>query len=96
LTQGDREEKELTAAANLVKSATGGNIMAEQPFTEALRQAIAESGMAHIAIERATGVKRQCVMAFMRGTRSLRLDIADRLAAFFAIEALIKRKRKGG
>ncbi len=69
--------------------------MAKQPFTEALRQAITESGMAHIAIERATGVKRQCIMMFMRGTRSLRLDIADRLAAFFGIEARIKRKRKG-
>jgi plasmid maintenance system antidote protein VapI len=69
--------------------------MAEQSFTEVLRRAIAESGMAHIAIERATGVKRQSLMWFMRGERSLRLDIADRLAVFFGIEARIKRKRKG-
>ena len=66
---------------------------AEQPFTDALRKAIAESGMAQIAIERATGVKRQCVMLFMRGERSLRLDIADRLAAYFGLT--VKPQRKG-
>lgn len=65
----------------------------EQPFTDALKKAIADSGLAHIAIERGTGVKRQCVMRFMRGERSLRLDIADRLAAFFGLT--VKPKRKG-
>ena len=65
----------------------------EQPFSEALRKAIAESGLAHIAIERETGVKRQSIMWFMRGERSLRLDIADRLAAYFGLT--VKPKRKG-
>jgi plasmid maintenance system antidote protein VapI len=67
--------------------------MQSQPFTDALKRAIAESGMAHIAIERETGVKRQSIMKFMRGETSLRLDIADRLAAYFGLE--LRPKRKG-
>ena len=70
-------------------------MLAKQPFTDALRQAIAGSGLAHIAIERATGVKRQSVMLFMRGERSLRLDIADRLAAYFGLTVTVKPHRKG-
>jgi plasmid maintenance system antidote protein VapI len=65
----------------------------EQPITDALRKAIAKSGLAHIAIERGTGVKRQCIMRFMRGERSLRLDIADRLATFFRL--IVQQQRKG-
>ena len=61
-------------------------------MSEALRQAIAESGMAHIAIERETGVQRASIMRFMRGEQSLRLDVADRLASFFGIE--VRRNRK--
>lgn len=62
-------------------------------MSEVLKKAITESGMAHIAIERATGVKRQSIMRFMRGETSLRLDMADRLAAFFELE--LRPKRKG-
>lgn len=64
----------------------------EQPFADALRKAITDSGLAHIAIERGTGVRRQCIMRFMRGERSLRLDIADRLAAFFGLAVQPPRK----
>jgi plasmid maintenance system antidote protein VapI len=64
-----------------------------QPMTEALRRAIAESGMAHIALERATGVKRGSIMRFLRGETSLRLDVADKLAAYFGLE--LRPKRKG-
>jgi plasmid maintenance system antidote protein VapI len=66
----------------------------KQPMTEALRKAIADSGLAHIAIERATGVKRGSIARFLRGERSLRLDLADRLAAFFGLEVRAKRKGK--
>ncbi len=65
-------------------------------MTEALKRAIAESGMAHIAIERATGVKRASIMRFLRGEQSLRLDLADRLAAYFGIEVRFKGKREKG
>jgi plasmid maintenance system antidote protein VapI len=64
-----------------------------RPLTDVLRQIIAESGLAHIAIERATGVKRASIMRFLRGERSLRLDMADRLAAYFGLE--LRPRRKG-
>jgi plasmid maintenance system antidote protein VapI len=57
----------------------------EQPITDALRQAIETSGLSIKALERETGVSRQSMMHFMRGTRTLRLDIADKLATYFGI-----------
>ncbi len=54
-------------------------------MTETLRDAIVKSGIAHIALERATGVKRGSIMRFVRGERSLRLDKADALAAHFGL-----------
>lgn len=38
-----------------------------------------------LVIERETGVKRQSIMWFVRGERSLRLDMADKLAAYFGM-----------
>ena len=61
-------------------------------MTDVLRRTILESGVAHIALERATGVKRASIMRFVRGTNSLRLDLADRLAAYFGLELRAKRK----
>ena len=58
----------------------------EQPITDALKTAIESSGMSIKALERETGVSRQSMMHFMRGTRTLRLDIADKLAAYFGLE----------
>lgn len=63
-------------------------------ISDALRKAIAESGEAFIALERATGVQRASIMRFVRGTQSLRLDGADRLAAYFGLELRPKRKGK--
>ncbi|MEI7686369.1 MAG: helix-turn-helix transcriptional regulator [Planctomycetota bacterium] len=62
-------------------------------MTGALKQAIEESGLTVLEIERATSVKRASVLRFMRGETSLRLDIADRLAAYFGL-AVVKRKGK--
>jgi hypothetical protein len=64
-------------------------------MAEALKQAIAQSGVAHIAIERQTGVKRASIMRFMRGETSLRLDLADKLAVFFGLEVRPARRKKG-
>jgi plasmid maintenance system antidote protein VapI len=66
---------------------TGGTM------TDVLRRAIVESGEAHIALERAAGVKRASIMRFVRGTTSLRLDMADRLADYFGL--VLTRKRRG-
>src|SRR5262249_53604797 len=38
------------------------------------------------ALEQRSGVKRASLMRFMRGEQSLRLDLADKLAAFFGFE----------
>ena len=55
-------------------------------ISEVLRKAIADSGMSDLAIQKATGVNRQSIARFMRGETGLRLDVADRLAAYFGIE----------
>jgi plasmid maintenance system antidote protein VapI len=63
------------------------------PISELLRRAIAESGVPFKALERETGVARASIMRFVRGSQSLRLDMADRLAAYFGLE--LRPKRKG-
>jgi plasmid maintenance system antidote protein VapI len=63
------------------------------PITDVLRKAISESKMPHKALERKTGVKRQSIMRFMRGAQSLRLDMADKLAAYYGL-TLVQTKRK--
>ena len=59
-----------------------------------LKKAIAESGLTYLMLERETGVSRASIMRFMRGERSLRLDLADKLAKHFGIESH-QRKRRG-
>ena len=62
-------------------------------MSEVLRRAIVESGEPFIAIERKTGVQRMSIARFVTGQQSLRLDIADKLAAYFRLE--LRPKRKG-
>lgn len=67
-------------------------------ISDVLRKTIADSGIAYIALERATGVKRASIMRFVRGTTSLRLNMADKLAAFFGLKLTAtgaKSRRKG-
>jgi plasmid maintenance system antidote protein VapI len=68
------------------------------PITDVLRRTIAravESGRTnYLALERETGVTRASIMRFVRGTQSLHLGMADRLAAHFGLE--LRPKRKGG
>lgn len=63
-------------------------------MTELLRVALAEAESLK-AIDRATGIKRQSMAKFLRGEQSLRLDLADVLAAYFGIESRRTRRRKG-
>ena len=63
------------------------------PITDVLKQAIEDSGLPFIELERQTGVLRQSLMKFARGEQTLLLDAADKLAEFFALE-LVKRKGK--
>lgn len=55
-------------------------------MTELLRRCLEEAESLS-AVERATGLKRQALAKFMRGEQSLRLDLADKLAAHFGVES---------
>ncbi len=63
-------------------------------MSELLRQAIQEAD-ALLPIERATGIRRYALRRFRDGKQSLRLDLADKLAAHFGIECRPPRRRKG-
>jgi plasmid maintenance system antidote protein VapI len=70
------------------------------PITDLLRRTIAaakESGQTtYLALQRETGLTRASITRFVRGSQSLRLDMADRLAAYFGLELRpIRPKRKG-
>jgi plasmid maintenance system antidote protein VapI len=54
-------------------------------MTEVLRQTIIESGIAYKALSRETGVARASIQRFVDGRQSIRLDMADRLAAHFRL-----------
>jgi plasmid maintenance system antidote protein VapI len=62
------------------------------PISNLLRRTIAESGIPLKRLERETGVTRASIMRFVRGAQSLRLDMADRLVAYFGLELRLKRK----
>jgi plasmid maintenance system antidote protein VapI len=61
------------------------------PLTDVLRRAILDSGTPMLALAKAAGVERMSIARFISGERSLRLDKADRLAAYFGL-ALVKRE----
>jgi plasmid maintenance system antidote protein VapI len=61
-------------------------------MSEILRQAVRDSGLPLLRIAQAAGVERASLSRFVRGERTLRLDMADRLAAYFGLE-LRKRQR---
>jgi hypothetical protein len=67
------------------------------PISDLLRRTIAravESGRTNYkALERETGVTRASIMRFVRGTQSLHLGVADRLAAHFGLELRARRKK---
>lgn len=55
------------------------------PISALLRETIRESGVSFSTLERETGVARASIMRFVRGDQFLRLDMADRLAAYFGL-----------
>ena len=62
-------------------------------MTELLLQALSEAESLR-GVERATGVKNPSLVRFLQGKQSLRLDLADKLAAHFGIECR-RTRRKG-
>jgi plasmid maintenance system antidote protein VapI len=63
-------------------------------LSDVLRAAVVASGMPYQALERETGVARASIMRFVRGSQSLRLDMADRLAAYFGLTLTPAKKAK--
>jgi plasmid maintenance system antidote protein VapI len=55
------------------------------PITDILKDAIVKSGIPYKALERETGVERSSIQRFVDGRQSIRLDKADRLAAYFSL-----------
>lgn len=63
-------------------------------MSELLRQAIREAPSIR-SVARATGLDHASLIRFERGEQSLRLDLAEKLAAHFGIECRRVRRRKG-
>jgi len=59
-------------------------------ITELLRAALAEADSLY-GVAKATGVQKASLIRFLRGEQSLRLDMADKLAAYFSL-VLSKRQ----
>lgn len=70
---------------------------ADDTISCALRRAIRESGLPLLRIARETGVQRASLSRFVRGERSLRLDVADKVAAYLGLTlASLKRGANEG
>ncbi len=65
-------------------------------MTELIREALAEGKESIRAVARATGLDHASLVRFVNNKRSLRLDLADRLAEHFGIECRRINRRKGG
>ena len=55
-------------------------------ITDSLKAAIEESGLSFLALQKQTGVTRQSLMSFVKGERTMQLNMADKLAEFFKLE----------
>ena len=54
-------------------------------ITEVLKATIQQSGLTHYRVGRGAGIPESSLLRFMRGETSLRLDKADRLAAYLGL-----------
>ena len=59
--------------------------MSKPSLTDVLKKAIAESGLTQYRIANDTGIPAPSILRFMRGDTALRLDKADRLAAYLGL-----------
>ena len=65
-------------------------------LTDVLKNAVIESGISYKALSRETGVARASIQRFVDGRQSIRLDMADRLAAFFGLNLVERITPKPG
>ena len=64
-------------------------------ISEMLRKRIESSGIPLLELERKTGVQRASIRRFVARKQSLRLDAAERLAAYFDLELVEAQKKSG-
>lgn len=62
-------------------------------ISETLRKTIMSSDIPLLVLERKTGVQRASIRRFIAKKQSLRLDAADRLAAYFGLELVEAQKK---
>jgi plasmid maintenance system antidote protein VapI len=62
-------------------------------ISETLRATITSSGIPLLVLERMTGVQRASIRRFVAKKQSLRLEAADRLAAYFGLELVEAQKK---
>lgn len=62
------------------------------PISDVLRRAILDSGLPLLRIATETGVQRASLSRFVRGKNSLRLDVADKLAAYFGLKLVLSEE----
>ena len=67
-----------------------------ETMSDVLRRAIRDSGLALLRIATDTGVERASISRFVRCERSLRLDMADKLAAYFGLHLTPAKPDKTG
>jgi plasmid maintenance system antidote protein VapI len=60
-----------------------------ETLTDVLKAAIVASELPLLTLQEETGVPRASIMRFVRGEQSLRLDVADKLAAYFQLQLVL-------
>jgi len=65
-------------------------------ITKTLQRAVRESGLSLYRIALDTGLNEDALSRFVRGQTSMRLDLADRLAARLDVECRRTRRPKNG
>jgi plasmid maintenance system antidote protein VapI len=78
----------------LTRSYRSVTIDTMKPIGEILREAIRKSSQSLQRLSELTGVQRASLSRFVRGERTLRLDMAERLAEYFGLELRPTRKRR--
>jgi plasmid maintenance system antidote protein VapI len=63
-------------------------------ISDVLREAVVGSGLSLQRLSELTGVQRASLSRFVRGERTLRLDMADRLATYLGLELMARRRAK--
>lgn len=81
----------MTDAGRAVTIAT---MPTHKTMTQLLRESLAEADSIR-GVAKATGLTHVSLVRFVNGGQSLRLDLADKLAAHFGIECRRVRRREG-